>query len=172
MVLLRETNNITRYEFTNQRIINNAFDARRIEQATGQSVRSYRIEDANSPNAQRRLQAGGGAVSFYRPNIVRGNNQPSDEIIQRQVEERRALQQKQQRDREQIRQRQQQEINNPPHGMSPDNLSQRHAEEQRELEQQHNRETQLLNNRHATGRAGSAAPAPDSKGSSKTKRRN
>ena len=159
VAFIRETNNITRYDFVNRRIVNNAFDARRIEQATGQPVRSYRIEDAFSPNAQRRFQAGGGSVSIYRPNIVRGNNQPADETIRRQDDERRALQQRQQDDSEQIQERHQQEIKSPPAGMSSDNLNQRHAEEQRELEQQHNRETQLLNNWHATGRVGRSEPS-------------
>lgn len=172
VAFIRETNNITRYDFVNQRIVNNAFDVRRIEQATGQSVRRYRIEDANSPNAGRRFQAGGGSVSFYRPNIVRGNNQPSDETIRRQVEERRALQQRQQDDAEQIRQRHQQEMNDPPNGMSPDRLKQRHDEEQRELEQQHNRETQLLNHWHASGRGSGGAPPPNATARSNPRRRN
>ncbi|MBI1763858.1 MAG: hypothetical protein HYR56_20735 [Acidobacteria bacterium] len=158
VALIRETNNITRYEFINQRVLNKAFDTRRIEQATGQAVRTYRIEEAKGPNALRRFQADSGSVSFYRPHLERDNHPFSDENLRRQTEERRTLQQRQQEDRERLHQRHQQELNNPPHGLSPDNLNQRHAEELRELEQQHQRETQLLNNRHATGHDGDATP--------------
>lgn len=159
VTFIRETSDITRYDLVDRRIVNHAFDATRIEQVTGRSVNRYRIADANSPNEPRRFQAGGGAVSFYRPRIDRSDTLPSDENIRRQDDEVRALRRKQQEDATQIQERQQREINNSPSGNSADNMSQRRAEEQREMEEQNKRETNLLNNWHAMGRDGGGPPA-------------
>jgi len=187
VTLVGETRNITRYEVSNNRVFNRSVDLDRIERDTGQSIRQYRIVDADSPTALRRDGSRDGEIAFYRPNVSkateghaprlqssqpqtfnqnngrnRGNvnnqqNTSSDDLLNQQQQERRLLEQQQKADREALDQQHQQEHSHPPDGLSADDMNRRHDAERREFDEQSRRESQLLNNWHNQGRTGGVA---------------
>lgn len=184
VTLVSETRNITRYEVSNNRIFNRSVDVDRIEKDTGQSIRRYRVVDADSPTAQRRNGAKDGVLAFYRPDIskateghaprLQSSRQPqafnqngdrnddnigrqqdrADDLLKQQKQERHLLEQQQKADRDALNQQHQRELSHPPDGMSLDDLNKRHDAERRQFDEQSQRESQLLNNWHSQGRTG------------------
>lgn len=171
--LVRDTRNVTSYTAGDHRVFNRAIDVARIERDTGQTIKQYRIFDADSPQARSQTGLRDGQIAFYRPDVSRNTRghapsplasnptaEPSrqavvtDDMLKQQDKERRELGQQQQANSDALKRQHQQELDNPPGGLSPDDIGRRHEAERRALEEQHTRERQLLNNWHSMGRVG------------------
>jgi hypothetical protein len=173
--LVRVTRNVTSYAAGENRVIERGIDITRIEKETGQTIRRYRIVDADSWQAVRSARVRDGELAFYRPAVsataghaprpfaarpmARSTQPPAatDEMQQRHDRERRELEQQQQANLNALKHQHEQELASPPSGVSPDELNRRHEAEQRALEEQHMRERQLLENRQRFERAGGGA---------------
>lgn len=177
VTLVKLTQNVTRYEVRDNRVVDRGVDVARIEKDTGRSVKRYRVVDADSPRAGR--QAKGDELPVFRPDASKGRpaeaaHQPSTNktrqadvpradterqtkaMERQQKDEERQLERQQRDEAKALEKQQRQERARPPAGMSAEDLGRRHDEERRALGEQTHRETQLLNNMHSMQRGGGA----------------
>jgi hypothetical protein len=105
VTLIRSTTNITNFRTDRDRVVNDSIPVQRIEQATGQRVRRFQLNDSRTPARGRVAQVQGDQVSIFRPAPRLGQARPDvtpSVVIQRRQQ-----------------QAQQRPVAPPPQGQSP-----------------------------------------------------
>ena len=127
VTLVRVTENVTRYEVVDNRVVNRGFRIEEVERVTGHAVPRARIADIAAPG---RTHVRGDEVAIYKPPVPRATAQPTRVSVA--------------------------EGRHPaPHAPAPAmaEMQQRHEEQRRDLEQQHVAERSDLHNFHAQEKA-------------------
>ena len=165
VTIVRLTANATSYVFANQHFINRGVDFRLIARAQGRPIPRLRIQDVTTPEAMRAQVLAHNAIAVFRPRLQPppGSTVPASHLIPASVarpisesrtqmqlrhdEERRTLWAEQTQERDRLRAMHEQEVTNPPHGISHDDLVQRHNAEERAQVEHERRNQQLMDAR-------------------------
>jgi hypothetical protein len=75
VTIINNTNNITNYTVVNNRIFNRGVEVQRVEQVTGQRVRSYQVA-AVTAGSVRNPQVRGNQLTVFSPNVIRQSATP------------------------------------------------------------------------------------------------
>lgn len=157
---LRETRNITNYSVEGNRVINRGIDPATIQQITHRPITRYQIaEMSGTGNHISRIS--GNTLQVFRPNILegKGNVAPKNiipphlqvnqqDLLRRQALEKEKLNQTYQNTYNSMLLRHKTEIQNPPKGMTQEDLMKLHQNEIQSLQNQHQNEMHVLDNRH------------------------
>jgi hypothetical protein len=75
VTIINNTNNITNYTVVNNRVFNRGVEVQRVEQVTGQRVRSYQVA-AVTAGSVRNSQVRGNQLTVFSPNVIRQSATP------------------------------------------------------------------------------------------------
>jgi hypothetical protein len=152
LTIVNTTVNITNYNVVQRRVVNRSVAVEGVEHALGHAVpRARSIENA-SVAGPHRAQVQGNEVKVFRPAIAPRppDRKPTSASVRAQTAgttaeaERLKLEQKQAREKANLESRHTKQIQNPPKGVSMDQVKARHENEHQVLQQKHQQETQQL----------------------------
>ncbi len=174
VVLLKDTRNITDYGFQDSHVVNRSFDVQRIRAAYGHDIPPYRVADLTTPPAHANRVLSRDTFYAYRPPVAKAPegraprlvktprnvptpvpvvppNARAPEVNRSDREQMRRqrldLEKRQASERKRLEQEQRQEIQQPPPGLSAEDLRRQQQEEQRAFDEQMTREQRVLQSR-------------------------
>lgn len=182
VTLLRETQNVTNYSVTENRVVNRSFTTEPIERVTGRTVPQHRVVDSGAGQPE---QVRGNDMMIYRPNVTPNAPQRSPrnieprpqrpatpaEIGRQEETERQKLEKEQIRTQQTLERQQQQEQRRVPAQTSRDEMQKRQEAERRALEEQKRREQEVLRSRQETRRQSEPAAKEPTSRTQRTERR-
>ena len=95
VTFIRSTTNITNIRMDHDRVMNEGIPVQRIEQATGQRVRRFQLNESQSPARGRVAQVQGEQVTIFRPAVKLAQPRPNvtpPVILERRQQQRQAVQ--------------------------------------------------------------------------------
>ncbi len=161
LTIVNSTRNTTNYNIVQSRIVNRSIAVENVEGAVGHAVPRARSVGATSLSGPHRAQVQGNEVKVFRPAVqpVPADRKPVSALPRGPLSgsgveaERARLEQKHAQEKAALEARHTKEIQNPPKGVSMDQVKARHESEHQAQDQKHQKETQ-----RAVSRQESQAP--------------
>ncbi len=156
----QQTRNITNYGFEGNRIIDRGIDPREVERLTHRTIPRYEIADKGMAGSHI-SRFNGNRLEMFRPNLKEGAagiapknilprhiQVPPENLQQRHLMENQNLNQHYDQSLNEMTLRHKKELNNPPKGMTTQDLKIQHDNELKQIQSQHQTEVRVLQNRH------------------------
>jgi len=150
VTFIRNTRNITNIRVDHDRVVNESIPVERVEQATGQRVRRFQVNESRTPDRGRVAQVQGDQISIFRPAVKLAPTRPNvtpPVMIARRQQQRQAVQPPpDQQGQPEVRPRQlpAPHLMPPQPGQPPTPSNARPAPAQVDLERKHQAEQQQL----------------------------
>ncbi len=159
VTIVNSTTNITRYNVVQSRVVNRSLAVENVERAVGHAVPRARSVTAAAVAGPHRAQVQGSEVKVFRPPIqaAPAERRPLSALARSATPaatpaqaEQQKMEQRHAQQRADLESRHTQQIQNPPKGVSMDQLKARHENEHQVLQQKQQRETQRAVSRQQT----------------------
>ncbi len=150
LTIVNTTRNTTNYNIVQSRIVNRSIAVENVEHAVGHAIPRARSVGATSLFGPHRAQAQGNEVKVFRPAVqpAPADRKPVSALARGPLSgsgveaERAKLEQKHAQEKAHLEDRHTREIQNPPEGVSMDQLKARHESEHQAQDQRHQKENQ------------------------------
>ena len=162
ITLISVTQDVTTYAVMDGRPAERGLRPEMLERDLGRPIPKYRVEETRSPRAGRGVTRRGQTIEVFRPPVEPASNsddrlrvpppervrtRPTREMVERQARERPRFEDRMREERAQLARAHEQELQDPPKGVSRDELRRRHEAEMRAQDERERRGREALQKR-------------------------